>query len=81
LVYHKYVYLILRITEIRKDDVVYKDNDNIMKQFINFYDDLFKAEDIDEHVMDFFLKDLPVHFFLLFLVSVWKKYLLGVSKL
>jgi hypothetical protein len=31
-----------------------------MKQFINFYDDLFKAEDIDEHVMDFFLKDLPV---------------------
>ena len=48
------------ITEIRKVDVVYKDNDNIMKQFINFYDDLFKAEDIDEHVMDFFLKDLPV---------------------
>jgi hypothetical protein len=29
-----------------------------MKQFINFYDDLFKAEDIDENVMDFFLKDL-----------------------
>ena len=48
------------ITEIRKDDVVYKDNDNIMKQFINFYDDLFKAEDIDENVMDFFLKDLPM---------------------
>ena len=46
------------ITEIRKDDVVYKDN--IIKQFIKFYDDLFKAEDIDENVMDFFLKDLPV---------------------
>ena len=47
------------ITEIRNNNVVYKNNDNIMNEFVKFYTDLFSNEEIDDDVMDFFLKDLP----------------------
>ena len=48
------------IFEIRKDNVIYNKTCDIIKQFEDFYTDLFTEENIDEDVMNYFLQDLPV---------------------
>ena len=48
------------ISEIKTGDVTYTQNDDIIKQFVDFYTDLFTDEEIDDDVCNFFLEDLPV---------------------
>ena len=48
------------VTEIRNGDVVYTKQCDIIKQFENFYTDLFTEEEIDDDICNFFIDNLPM---------------------
>jgi hypothetical protein len=48
------------VSEFKTGDVTYAQNDDIIKQFVDFYADLLTDEEIDDDVCNFFLEDLPV---------------------
>jgi hypothetical protein len=50
----------VNFSSLQSNDVTYTQNDDIIKQFVDFYTDLFTDEEIDDDVCNFFLEDLPV---------------------